>query len=325
MVKPEPAKPAQSAILPYGQSVLTDLLAVLTSRGYQFICPTPATHARVLARVPGKSATSLQDMLGWNLPFESGSIDDEIEALLTTASAIEMNGERFKSRLRASTLGDNCFLHSSYPTDVRDAVFFGPDSYRFARLIRTELQQSPCAPRGNIVDIGTGSGVGGIVAARLTPAARLILTDVNPAALHLARANAAGAGLAPTLLEGSILAGHRASINLALANPPYVIDEDGRIYRDGGDMHGASLSLRIAEEVLPRLSRGGRFILYTGSAIVRGQDQLRFSLSVLAEKAKCRLDYEEIDVDVFGEELERDAYRDVDRIAVISAIFRRKA
>lgn len=315
MKVPETAPPT------YVQTALTELLAALTSRGYRFICPTPATHARVLARAPGKSAATLEDMLGWNVPFEPGSIDDEIEGLLAAAGAIEMRAGRAKSRLRASTLGDTCFLHSEHPTDRQDAVFFGPDSYRFARLIRAELLRVPCATRASIVDIGTGSGVGGIVAAQLTEAASLTLTDINPAALRLAGANAAGAGLAPTLLEGSILAGHSGRVDLALANPPYIIDEDGRTYRDGGGMHGASLSLNFAEEVLPRLSRSGRFVLYTGSAIIRGEDQLKLILSALAERRKCDLTYEEIDVDVFGEELERDAYRDVDRIAVVAAIF----
>ena len=37
-------------------------------------------------------------------------------------------------------------------------------------------------------------------------------------------------------------------------------------------------------------------------------------------KAGCSLDYRELDPDVFGEELDRPAYRDVDRIAVVAAI-----
>ena len=44
-----------------------------------------------------------------------------------------------------------------------------------------------------------------------------------------------------------------------------------------------------------------------------------------ASDAGCTMAYREIDPDVFGEELERPAYRDVERIAAIGAVFRRAA
>ena len=59
-------------------------------------------------------------------------------------------------------------------------------------------------------------------------------------------------------------------------------------------------------------------------SIVRGEDGLRAALADLAGKQGCTLDYAELDPDVFGEELERDAYRDVDRIAVVVAVFTRE-
>jgi hypothetical protein len=304
---------------------LPQLIAALKARGYRFCAPTPATHERVLARAPQRLARTLADMLGWSLPFRPGSVDAEVEALLSVAGAIEDAPDGIRSRLRASTLDDDCYLHSAFPTDDRDAVFFGPDSYRFARLIRDRLGRNPVSHSARIVDIGTGSGVGGIVAARCAPGAFLTLTDVNARALGLAAANAAGAGLSPVLREGSILAGYSDPIDLALANPPYILDHQGRTYRDGGDLHGAALSIDMAAAVLPQLAPGGRFILYTGSAIVGGTDPLAERLGALADGEGCSLDYDVIDIDVFGEELERDAYREVDRIAVVSAVFTRPA
>ncbi len=43
------------------------------------------------------------------------------------------------------------------PTAERDAVFFGPDTYRFAIFLRHHVQQAARA-----VDIGCGSGAGGL-------------------------------------------------------------------------------------------------------------------------------------------------------------------
>jgi methylase of polypeptide subunit release factors len=303
------------------QPNLVGLIEALKERSYRFTCPTPATHARVLAREPDKKAKNLVDVLGWSLPFETGTIDPVIEAMLAATGAIEISEGSFRSRLRASTLREVWYLHSAFPTTDCDAVFFGPDSYRFERLIRGELHRRPCGAGARIVDIGTGSGVGGIVAARLTHAASLTLTDINPMALRLARSNAAAAGLAPSLREGSILAGYEGSIDLALANPPFIVDDEGRTYRDGGDLLGAALSLEMTQKVLPRLAKGGRFILYTGSAIVGGADSLADRLFQLATSNGCTMDYEEVDADVFGEELEREAYRDVERIAIVSAVF----
>lgn len=72
-----------------------------------------------------------------------------------------------------------------------------------------------------------------------------------------------------------------------------------------------------------RLAPGGRVILYTGSAIVRGEDRLRDALEALAGERGLKLRYREIDPDIFGEELEQPAYAGVDRIALIAAVLTR--
>lgn len=297
------------------------LLDTLRRRGYVFVTPTPASHARVLARADRKHARSLTDVLGWSLPFAPQLLDREIYDLLERADAIEaIDGGLLRSRIRVSSLLGDLYLHSAYPTVGRDAVFFGPDSYRFARLIQEELLHEPAGPRAQIVDIGTGAGVGAIVAARQTGAGTATGIDVNPLALRMAAVNARAAGIALNLVLGENLDGVAGDIDLALANPPYIIDQDRRRYRDGGAMLGGELSLRMAESAVTRLAPGGRLILYTGSAIVGEEDVLGAALADLADRAGCSLRYSEIDPDVFGEELEGSAYRDVDRIALVAAI-----
>lgn len=296
-------------------AALLRLIEMLADRDYRFVTPAPATHARVIAR--RSAAEDLADVLGWSLPFALERIDAEILALLAAAGVLE--GQR--STVRVSSLKGGLYLHSAYPTEAEDSVFFGPDSYRFADLIEAELG----APvRGTIVDIGTGSGVGAIVAAKLCPEAKVWATDVNPAALRLAAINARAAGVAVRMAESGTLDAVSGAIDLALANPPYIIDEGARTYRDGGGMFGGQVSVDMARMAVRRLAKGGRLILYTGSAIVRGEDGLYQALSALAEEAGCALRYRELDPDVFGEELERPAYAAVDRIAVIAAVFTRR-
>jgi hypothetical protein len=90
-------------------------------------------------------------------------------------------------------------------------------------------------------------------------------------------------------------------------------------------MHGGRLSLDLAAAALPRLRPNGRLMLYTGSAIVAGADRLRPALAEAARGHGCTMSYREADPDVFGEELATPQYREVDRIAVVTAVFTRHA
>lgn len=312
---------------PEEDAALLQLLGLLKERGYAFVTPTPASHARVIARPGRDRAQSLRDIFGWSLPFTQEAIDPDLLDLLDLlerANAIEPAGPQLlRSRYRVSSLMGDLYLHSAYPTDSRDAVFFGPDSYRFARLIAAELASEPVASHAHVIDIGTGAGVGAIVAAKLT-GAEAIGTDINPAALRLAAINAQAAQVTVrTILDGA-LTGIQRPIDLAVANPPYIIEAQERQYRDGGALHGGEVSLRMARAAVERLAPRGRLILYTGSAIVDGEDRLRAALADLAGASGCALRYDELDPDIFGEELERPAYRDVDRIALVSAILAKR-
>lgn len=301
-------------------AALLDLLRALKARGYHFVTPTPATHARVLARPGRNQARNLTDILGWSLPFARKTMDPELLGLLEAADMIEPCGGRLRAVCRVSSLRGHLFLHSAYPTDARNAVFFGPDSYRFADFIAARLH---VCDGMRIVDIGAGAGVGGIVAAGACPGARVTLADVNPSALRFARINALCAGVDAAVIESDGLKRVDGPIDMAIANPPYIVDPQGRSYRDGGGMHGAGLSLAMAREAADRLTPGGRLLLYTGSAIIDGRDELRSALEGAMADAGCMLDYRELDPDVFGEELERPEYADVDRIAAVGAVVRK--
>lgn len=340
MSEPLPAPPTDGA----GDAADEPLLALLRhlkASGYRFVTPTPATHARVIARPDRREARTPADMLGWSLPFRAGAIDPAIVQLLDSAGAVQWldsagavrwldsagalaaDGAWRRATVRVSTLHDQLFLHSAYPTDDPDAVFFGPDSYRFADLIRAQLAARPPAIGARVVDIGTGSGVGAIVAARACPRARVTMTDINPRALRLAALNARSAGVTAEAIRCSGLDGVDGEIDVAMANPPYIVDPASRAYRDGGDMHGGRLSLEMTRAALDRLAPGGRMILYTGSAIVAGHDALGTALAEDAAARGFAIAYRELDPDVFGEELDMAPYADVDRIALVAAIIDR--
>jgi methylase of polypeptide subunit release factors len=299
-------------------SALLNLLRLLNERSYDFVTPTPASHARVVARPDKAEARDLRDVFGWNVPFAPGTIDPKIADLLRHAGMIEtLPDGLLHSRLRVSRLHGRLFLHSAFPTDAPDSVFFGPDSYRFADVISSELRRTPLAPGAHVVDIGAGTGVGGIVAASVSDDARVTLTDVNTKALRLARINAAAAGVTTETFETDSLTPVKDPIDAVVINPPYIADNASRAYRDGGGLYGGEVPLEMARMAADRLAPGGRLILYTGAAIVDGRNLLSEALMGLAAKRGFALDCREIDPDVFGEELAGPAYRDVERIALI--------
>jgi methylase of polypeptide subunit release factors len=173
-----------------------------------------------------------------------------------------------------------------------------------------------------IVDIGCGSGAGGIAAARAVSddaEAEVLYTDINPEALLFAQVSARLAGLTRyRCLASDVLQAVPGPLDLVIANPPYMCDAQRRAYRHGGDGLGIALSLRIVAESLPKLAPGGRLVLYTGAPSIGGVDMLAQALEPLL--AGLRHDYVELDPDVFGSELQQPAYADVERIAVVGVV-----
>jgi methylase of polypeptide subunit release factors len=300
-------------------AALLALLDGLADAGYRFVTVTPETHRRVLERAADRLAGDLRDVFGWNLPFEEGLLlPPPIRESLERAGMAGRENGLCRSRLRVASVDDRLFLHSAYPTDEADAVFFGPDSYRYVRFLRDELPRLP--PPRRLVDIGAGSGVGAIMAAALLPGAHLTATDINPLALCWARVNARHAGVELETIEGPGLEAVEGAVDLVIANPPFVADPAGRLYRDGGGMRGARLSLDWALAAARRIEPGGTVLLYTGSAIVAGRDELSEALAARLPDLGCALRYAEIDPDIFGELLAEPSYADVERIAAVGAV-----
>src|SRR5205085_7303083 len=143
-----------------------------------------------------------------------------------------------------------------------DAVFFGPDTYRFVAAIDRSADRLAGAPR-RIADIGCGAGPAAVELALRYPGADVFAADVNPAALVLAKANAILCGAADVhTCTGSLLDGLDGDFDLIVSNPPYMLDPDRRSYRDGGGLHGDALSVELVGAALARLRPGGTLLLY---------------------------------------------------------------
>jgi SAM-dependent methyltransferase len=300
------------------EDALIRLAGMLRADGYAFSTVTPATHARVNARAGNAFASDLVGVFGWSRPFGSEVISEDIISAMQGANVLETEGASYRSSVRFSSIGDLLFVHSAYPSTPANSVFFGPDTVRFVNLINRRLSASTQLLK-RAADIGCGAGPGGIVVARACSSASVSNLDINETALRFARVNAAINGASNVETSRSdILRDVDGEFDLIVSNPPYLIDPRMRAYRHGGGKYGEGLSLDILKQAVPRLSSTGALILYTGSAIRDGRDEFKTACLDFLGKWNTKFSYEELDPDVFGEELEADTYSDVDRIAIVA-------
>jgi methylase of polypeptide subunit release factors len=310
-------------IAPHDAGLLR-LARALQDSGYRFTTVTPATHARVNARVGNEWARSISDVFGWSRPFRAGVLPATWVELMKTAGVLHAHADGWRSTIRASTLADALFLHSAYPTTASDAVFFGPDTYRFGAVIMSHLAGGQAVRRA--VDIGCGAGPGAVLVALTRPGAEVVGVDINDKALNYCHLSAVLAGARNVAVRRSdLLSSVEGEFDLIVANPPYLLDGDERVYRHGGGSLGEGLSLAIADLAGTRLAPGGTLLLYTGTAVCGGVDRFRELVAARLQASGLDWSYREIDPDVFGEELLEPAYATADRIAAVLVTATRRA
>lgn len=323
----------------FTETLLTEVETALLALGrelkklnYHFVTVTPLTHQRFLSRHSTSTAQSfcpesLRDIFGWNKPFGKKLLSPDLFELLKRSSALDvLEEDLFRSQIRFSSVDDSIFLHSGYPTDAGESVFFGPDTYRYIRFVQEALLRINTrdrAKRLRIVDLGCGSGAAGILVG--DHCRELVLSDINSLALSYSRINTAlnlSSPIDVSFIESNLFAKLDGEFDLVMANPPFLMDKGLRSYRHGGNQLGSELSLRIVEEGLTHLNPGGWLLLYTASAIVSGKDL--FKESFMGLLPQFEYNYSEIDPDIFGEELVTPDYASVERIAAVGLMARRK-
>jgi len=146
-------------------------------------------------------------------------------------------------------------------------------------LVVALLDLARCRPAGEppaIADVGTGSGIIAVCAAKHLGGSRVTAIDVSPAALQVARTNAADHGVADRIefVESDLFAAvdPRQRFDFVLSNPPYVSTaEEEKLAKDvkhfephqalvAGE-HGTEVIQRLIPQATERLHRGGHLLI----------------------------------------------------------------
>jgi len=156
-------------------------------------------------------------------------------------------------------------------------------------VIETALRISGSRAVGErIVDVGTGSGCIALALAREFPEAEIHATDISPAALEVARANAARLQLETRIefRETDLLTGFQnAYFDMVISNPPYVgeseedqVQLEVRKFEPRGAVFAGPSGLKVIERLIPQatqvLKPGGWLIFEISGTIAAGVQEL---------------------------------------------------
>ncbi len=209
--------PLQSGTLP-AQATLREALTAMTQAGL------PALEARMLlTHVTGLTRTQL-------ITRDTQPLDPAQHAALGALFARRLAGEPM-----AYLIGEREFY--GRPFRVSPTVLIPRPDTEIAVQAALARLASTQAPR--VLDLGTGSGILAVTLACERPDAQVWATDISPAALDVARANAAALGAGNVVfLESDWYAALPADarFTLVVSNPPYIA---------AGDPHLSSGDLRF--------------------------------------------------------------------------------
>lgn len=107
---------------------------------------------------------------------------------------------------------------------TRDTLIPRPET---ELLVELALERLPRGQPAQVLDLGTGTGAIALAIASERPLADVTAVDASQAALDVARANAADAGLALRLLHGDWYGPVAGEVyRMIVSNPPYLADAD---------------------------------------------------------------------------------------------------
>jgi release factor glutamine methyltransferase len=157
-----------------------------------------------------------------------------------------------------------------------DVLIPRPETEFLVVALLDRLRARQAAGAVSVADVGTGSGIIAVCAAKYVPQAQVTAIDISPQALAVARANAEDLKVADRieLVEGDLLAGLPAEkrFDFIVSNPPYVsqseydgLAPDVKQFEPRGALVAGPLGTEVIERLIPqaheRLTPGGMLLI----------------------------------------------------------------
>lgn len=207
---------------------------------------------------------------------------DEVPADAQRTAFRELVRERAAGKPVAYLVGKREFY--SLPFRVTpDVLIPRPETeLLLVRLLDLAKQHSSAGRDIEIADVGTGSGILAVCAARSLPAARVTAVDISSAALTVARENAKALGVGDRIefVESDLFAAvdHQRYFDFVVSNPPYIrsdemagLMQDVRKFEPRQALEAGSRGTEVIERLIPqaaeRLLPGGWLLIEISSTI----------------------------------------------------------
>jgi release factor glutamine methyltransferase len=223
--------------------------------------------------------TLLLSQIGRNRAWLIAHLDDDFAGCRAIGYAALLD-RRTKGEPIQYILGE-CEFYGMPFSVTPDVLIPRPET---EQLVEKAAQLIPVFDRGcegfspRILDVGTGSGAIAISVARNWGPAEITAVDISPAALEVARSNAARLGFAEQIrfLQGDLLAPIAGEVfDLIVSNPPYVPARDRdslavevRDYEPARALFAGDDGFEVYRRLIPAayavLARGGFIALEIG-------------------------------------------------------------
>lgn len=154
------------------------------------------------------------------------------------------------------------------------------DSYLLQRHVERLVE-------GSVLDMGTGSGIQAVAAAKKPNVRCVVAVDIDPAAVEAARGRAEEAHVSHKMcfINSDLFANVEGRFDWMVFNPPYLPSEGGVEDRtwDGGGT-GRETILRFLEGAKEHLTPGGSILLIYSSEAGIEAEPYGYKLEVIEEK-----------------------------------------
>ena len=154
---------------------------------------------------------------------------------------------------------------------MEDVYRPGEDSYLLASHVRRLVH-------GEVLDMGTGSGIQAVKAALKPEVSRVVATDVNPAAVEAARRRAESGGVAGKMefVASDLFENVEGVFDWIVFNPPYLPGEgDADEASWAGGESGAETARRFLRDARSHLKKSGVILMVYSDQTGLGGDDFR--------------------------------------------------